>query len=109
MQSPSSYIRFSNEVQAALEEMRAVVALESTVIAHGLPYPMNIEVAGAMEAVIRAEGAVPATIGILAGKIVIGLSPDEILQLGTATPVQKVSRRDLAVTLTTGKLGATTV
>jgi pseudouridine-5'-phosphate glycosidase len=62
-----------------------------------------------MEAAIRAEGAVPATIGILAGKLVIGLSQDEILQLGTAAHVQKVSRRDLAVTLATDKLGATTV
>src|SRR5947209_11038446 len=108
-QELSSYIRLSHEVQIALEKQRAIVALESTVIAHGLPYPANIEVAGAMEAAIRAEGAVPATIGILAGKIVIGLSQDEILQLGTAERVQKVSRRDLAVTLAMGKLGATTV
>jgi pseudouridylate synthase len=109
MQQLSPYIKLSNEVRTALEEQRAIVALESTVIAHGLPYPANIEVAGAMEAAIRAEGAVPATIGILAGKIVIGLSQDEILQLGTAERVQKVSRRDLAVTLAMGKLGATTV
>src|SRR5207248_6735919 len=109
MQQLSSSIRISDEVQTALEEQRAIVALESTVIAHGLPYPANIEVAEATEAAIRAEGAVPATIGILAGKIVIGLSQDEILQLGTAAHVQKVSRRDLAVTLATGKLGATTV
>src|SRR5438874_3434303 len=109
MQQLLSYIKLSNEVQTALEEQRAIVALESTVIAHGLPYPANIEVAEAMEAAIRAEGAVPATIGILAGKIIIGLSQDEVLQLGTAGHVQKVSRRDLAVTLATGKLGATTV
>ncbi len=109
MQQLSNSIRLSDEVQTALEEQYAIVALESTVIAHGLPYPVNIEVAEAMEAAIRAEGAVPATIGILAGKIVIGLSQDEVLQLGTATHVQKVSRRDLAVTLATGKLGATTV
>jgi pseudouridylate synthase len=109
MQQLSPYIKLSNEVRTALEEHRAIVALESTVIAHGLPYPANIEVAGAMEATIWAEGAVPATIGILAGKIIIGLSQDEILQLGTAERVQKVSRRDLAVTLAMGKLGATTV
>src|SRR5579884_3733507 len=109
MQQLSPYIKLSNEVRTALEEQRAIVALESTVVAHGLPYPANIEVAGAMEAAIRAEGAVPATIGILAGKIVIGLSQDEILQLGTAERVQKVSRRDLAVTLAMDKLGATTV
>lgn len=109
MQQLSSYIKLSDEVQTALDDQHAIVALESTVIAHGLPYPTNIEVAGAMEAAIRAEGAVPATIGILAGKIVIGLSQNEILQLGTEEHVQKVSRRDLAVTLATGKLGATTV
>jgi pseudouridylate synthase len=93
----------------ALEAQHPVVALESTVIAHGLPYPANIEVAQAMEATIRNEGAVPATIGIRNGKIVIGLSKDEIEHLGTAQHVLKVSRRDLAVALATGQLGATTV
>jgi pseudouridine-5'-phosphate glycosidase len=102
-------ILLSDEVQAALHEQRAVVALESTVIAHGLPYPANIEVAQAMEATIRAEGATPATIGIHDGSIAIGLSLDEIIRLGTATQVQKVSRRDLAITLATRRLGATTV
>src|SRR5438046_5885114 len=106
MQQPSTYITLSDEVQTALQAQQPVVALESTVIAHGLPYPANLEVARAMEAAIRGEGAVPATIGILGGKIVIGLSQDEILRLGTATHVQKVSRRDLAVTLAMGKMGA---
>src|SRR5260221_10360091 len=78
MQQLSSYIKLSDEVQMALEAQRPVVALESTVIAHGLPYPANIEVAQAMEATIRNEGAVPATIGIRNGKIVIGLSKDDI-------------------------------
>jgi pseudouridylate synthase len=96
-------------VQTALHEKRPVVALESTVIAHGLPYPNNIEVAQEMEAAIRAEGVVPATIGIHDGKIVIGLSRSEIEQLGTAQHVLKVSRRDLAVALATRHLGATTV
>ena len=105
----SSYIKLSDEVQTALQEQRPVVALESTVIAHGLPYPANIEVAHAMEAAIRNEGAIPATVGIHDGKIVIGLNRDEIERLGTAQPVLKVSRRDLAVALTTGQLGATTV
>ncbi|HAT43953.1 MAG TPA: pseudouridine-5-phosphate glycosidase, partial [Ktedonobacter sp.] len=86
-----------------------VVALESTVIAHGLPYPANIEVAQSMESTIRAEGAIPATIGIHDGRIKIGLTLDEITRLGTTQGVQKVSRRDLAVTLATGQLGATTV
>lgn len=108
-QELSSYIKVSREVQSALDEQRAVVALESTVIAHGLPYPANIEIARAMERAIRAEGAIPATIGILDGYIVIGLTSEEIEQLGTAPQVQKVSRRDLAVTLATKRWGATTV
>ncbi|HKF37806.1 MAG TPA: pseudouridine-5'-phosphate glycosidase [Ktedonobacteraceae bacterium] len=104
-----AYLKLADEVQAALQAQRPVVALESTVIAHGLPYPANIEVAQAMEAAIRSEGAIPATIGIRNGKIVIGLSQDEIEQLGTAQDVLKVSRRDLAVALATGHPGATTV
>jgi pseudouridine-5'-phosphate glycosidase len=74
-----------------------------------LPYPANIEIAGAMEASIRAEGAIPATIGILDGYIVIGLTSEEIQHLGMAPQVQKVSRRDLAMTLATKRWGATTV
>lgn len=105
----SPYLALSEEVRSALDEQRPVVALESTVIAHGLPYPANVEVAQAMEAAIRAQGAVPATVGIADGKIAIGLSLDEITRLGTAQHVQKVSRRDLAVTLATRQLGATTV
>lgn len=109
MQNFSAYIHISNEVQTALHEHKPVVALESTVIAHGLPYPDNVTIAQAMEAAIRLEDAVPATIGIHDGKIVIGLAQDEITRLGTAPFVQKVSRRDLAITLATRQLGATTV
>jgi pseudouridine-5'-phosphate glycosidase len=109
MQDLSAHIIVSDEVQTALHEQRPVVALESTVIAHGLPYPDNVTVAQAMEATIRREDAVPATIGIFNGKIVVGLEQKEILQLGTAPAVQKVSRRDLAFTLATRQLGATTV
>src|SRR5437660_104307 len=109
VQNLASYIVISQEAQAALHEQRAVVALESTVIAHGLPYPANIEAAQAMDAAIRAEGAIPVTIGIHDGKIVIGLSPDEIIRMGTMQNIQKVSRRDLAVTLATRRWGATTV
>ena len=109
MRHLSSYITLSDEVQAALQEQRPVVALESTVIAHGLPYPANIEVAQAMEAAMRAEGAIPATVGILNGKIVIGLTQDQIQYLGIAQHVLKVSRRDLAVALATRQPGATTV
>jgi pseudouridine-5'-phosphate glycosidase len=111
MQQTIPYLVLSDEVQTALAEKRAVVALESTVIAHGLPYPANIEIAQAMETAIRAEGAVPATIALFDGKIRVGLSSLEIEQLAT-TPseqVQKVSRRDLAITLATRHLGATTV
>lgn len=109
MQNLPSYIALSDEVQAALGASRPVVALESTVVAHGLPYPANIEVALAMEATIREEGALPATIAIQSGKICIGLTLDDIQRLATAHEVQKVSRRDLAVTLATRRLGATTV
>ncbi len=103
------HVKLADEVEAALQAQRPVVALESTVIAHGLPYPANIEVAQAMETAIRSEGAVPATVGIHDGQIVIGLNRDEIERLGTAQHVLKVSRRDLAVALATGQLGATTV
>jgi pseudouridylate synthase len=103
------YIILSDEVRTALGEHRPVVALESTVIAHGLPYPTNLEVAQAMEETIRSEGATPATIGIHDGKIIIGLNAGEIEYLGTKKDIVKVSRRDLAVTLATGRWGATTV
>ena len=109
MQQHIPHLALSGEVQAALEAQQAVVALESTVIAHGLPYPHNLEVAQAMESAIRAEGAVPATVGIHDEKIAVGLSQSEIERLATAEHVLKVSRRDLAVALATGKLGATTV
>jgi len=109
MQQKIPHLILSEEVQAALEAQRAVVALESTVIAHGLPYPHNLEVAQSMESAIRAGGAVPATVGIHDGKIVVGLSQAEIERLATAEHVLKVSRRDLAVALATNKLGATTV
>ncbi len=109
MQHVAPYIKLAEEVEIALQEQRPVVALESTVIAHGLPYPSNVEAASAMEQAIRAEGAIPATIAIDQGQIRIGLSAAEVERLATSQNVQKVSRRDLAVTLATGKLGATTV
>lgn len=108
-QGPLSYISLTEEVEAALKEQRAIVALESTVIAHGLPYPANIEAAASMERAIRAEGAVPATVGIRDGRIIIGLNREEIEHLGTAGNIQKVSRRDLAITLARRAWGATTV
>src|SRR5690606_18574938 len=87
----------------------ALVALESTVIAHGLPYPRNVEAALHLEAVVRAEGAVPCTVGIVDGRLVAGLSADEIRRLATEAGVRKVSRRDLPVVVARGGCGATTV
>jgi pseudouridylate synthase len=109
MQNLANYLTISKEVQEALEAQRPVVALESTVIAHGLPYPANLEIARDMQTAISAEGAIPATVALFDGKIVVGLSTAEIEQLATAGHVLKVSRRDLAVALATRQLGATTV
>jgi pseudouridine-5'-phosphate glycosidase len=97
------------EVAEAIAAGSAVVALESTVISHGLPHPHNLETALAMESAIRERGATPATIGLLAGRAVIGLSEDEIGTMATAEGITKVSRRDLAAVLSRGGLGATTV
>jgi pseudouridine-5'-phosphate glycosidase len=109
IQNLSSYIRLATEVQTALAEHRAIVALETTVISHGLPYPANLRAAKAMEDAIRAEGAVPASIGLHDGQIIIGLSNEEITHLATASQIRKVSRRDLSFTLATKQWGATTV
>ncbi|WP_376796741.1 pseudouridine-5'-phosphate glycosidase [Thermogemmatispora sp.] len=103
------YLQLAPTVRAALAEGRPLVALESTVIAHGLPYPINVETALAMEEAIRQEGAVPATIAIRAGRIVVGLERAAIEELATARDVLKVSRRDLAFALVSQRLGATTV
>lgn len=97
------------EVVKALEEGRPVVALESTIIAHGMPYPKNVETALAVEEVIRANGAVPATIGILSGRIKIGLTKEEIEYMAHAKNVLKVSRRDLPLAISKKMDGATTV
>lgn len=85
------------------------VALESTVISHGLPYPANLELARQMEATVRNAGAVPRTVGILAGELIAGLSDDQIVHLATAQGVRKVSRRDLPVVVARKLDGATTV
>ena len=97
------------EVVKALEEGRPVVALESTIIAHGMPYPKNVETALAVEEVIRANGAVHATIGILSGRIKIGLTKEEIEYMAHAENVLKVSRRDLPLAISKKMDGATTV
>lgn len=97
------------DVVAALGEGRPVVALESTIISHGLPWPQNLEVARDLEATIREEGAVPATIGIVKGRIVIGLSDEQIVAFAQNNEVVKVSRRDLATVVALKQDGATTV
>lgn len=104
-------LHFSPEVEAALHAGSAVVALESTLITHGLPYPTNVETALAMENAVREAGAVPATIAILAGQVTVGLSEEQIRELGQmpAGSVRKCSRRDLSVAVGLGEYGATTV
>ncbi len=98
------YLDIAPEVQQALAEGRPVVALESTIISHGMPYPQNVE------KIIRDNGAVPATIAVLGGRLKAGLSPEEIDYLGrTGTAVAKASRRDLPVLVAQGRDGATTV
>ena len=104
-----SFLLFSPEVVAARNAGRPIVALESTIISHGMPYPQNVETARKVEQIIRDAGAVPATIAIMDGKICIGLSNEQLEQLGTAPDAIKVSRRDLAYVLAEKKLGATTV
>ena len=103
------YLDVNPEVAKALEEGRPVVALESTIIAHGMPYPKNVETAIAVEEVIKANGAVPATIGILGGRIKIGLTKEEIEYMAHAKNVLKVSRRDLPLVIAQKMDGATTV
>lgn len=97
------------EVATALRDGRPVVALESTIITHGMPYPQNVEAARAVEAEVRAAGAVPATIAVLSGVLHIGLSDAQLDALGQAKDVMKISRADLAACLSLGRDGATTV
>ncbi|PGY08157.1 pseudouridine-5'-phosphate glycosidase [Bacillus sp. AFS031507] len=103
------YITLSEEVHIAKEQGKPIVALESTIISHGMPYPQNVKTAREVEQIIRDNGAVPATIAIVDGKIKIGLSDEELEMFGKSTDVAKASRRDLAYLLATKKLGATTV
>ncbi len=104
-----SFLLFSPEVAAARTAGKPVVALESTIISHGMPYPQNVQTAREVEQIIRDAGAVPATIAIIGGKICVGLSEEQLELLGSSPDAMKVSRRDLAYVLSTGKLGATTV
>ena len=106
----NQYLDISQEVAEALAENKPVVALESTIISHGMPYPQNVETALKVEQVIRDNGAVPATIAIIGGKLKAGLTKAEIEHLGkTGSAVTKVSRRDLPIIVAKGMDGATTV
>ena len=109
MTNPSPNFVYSSEVQQAIQSGIPLVALESTVITHGLPYPMNLELALNMEAVIRAEGACPATIAILAGTIHIGLTRNQIEKLVKEKNVRKISHRDFATAVVKKESGGTTV
>lgn len=102
-------LTFAPEVRAALDAGQPVVALESTIITHGMPFPQNLKTARAVEAEVRAHGAVPATIAVMDGQIHIGLTPAELERLAQAEGVMKVSRADIAVCLARGAYGATTV
>jgi len=97
------------EIAAEVERAQAVVALESTVIAHGLPRPINLETARRLERIVRASGAVPATVGILGGKLKVGLTAEEIQRLAVEDNIRKVSTRDLSIAVAEGWNGATTV
>ncbi len=103
------YLKYNNEVVLALGDGRPVVALESTLITHGLPHPTNAETALAMEAQVRSAGAAPATVAVLGGLLRVGLDEEEIWALATADGVLKVSSRGLAYALVSGRTAATTV
>lgn len=103
------YLKINPEVKAALDENKPVVALESTIISHGMPYPRNVETALNVEKIIRDNGAIPATIAILNGKLKVGLTEAEIEYLGKADNVIKTSRRDIPFIVARKSDGATTV
>ena len=102
-------MKINPEVALALKEGRAVVALESTIISHGMPYPKNVETALKVEATVRENVAVPATIGIIDGEIIIGMSPEQIEDFGKKKGIAKVSKRDLPIVVAKKQYGATTV
>ncbi|MBP1804290.1 pseudouridine-5'-phosphate glycosidase [Rubellimicrobium aerolatum] len=102
-------IVYSPEVHAAREQGLPLVALESTIITHGMPWPRNVETARRVEAEVRAQGATPATIAVLQGRLHVGLADDDLTRLGRSSDVAKLSRADLAACLARGGTGATTV
>lgn len=102
-------MRFSDEVATALADGAPIVALESTIISHGLPYPQNVELATEVDAIVRDHGATPATIAVLDGECCVGLGDDQLQRLATDPDVRKATTRDLPWLITTGASGATTV
>jgi pseudouridine-5'-phosphate glycosidase len=104
-----SFLSIHEEVAEALNSGKPVVALESTIIAHGMPYPQNVETALKVENVIRENGAIPATIACINGKIQVGLSSSQLEELATSKNVLKLSRRDLPIAISQKRIGATTV
>lgn len=100
---------YSEEVAQARADGTPIVALESTIITHGMPYPQNVETARAVQAIVRANGATPATMAVRRGEICVGLSDDELERLGQLENVAKLSRADFAACVATGSTGATTV
>lgn len=103
------YLDFHPDVEQALKKGKPIVALESTIIAHGMPHPENLKTARAVEAIVREHGAMPATVALMGGRIKVGLKDEELEALATAKDVAKASRRDLAFVLASGGFGATTV
>src|SRR5882757_479084 len=101
-------LRFTPEVEAALANHKPIVALESTVIAHGLPHPRNLETAQRLEQIVREGGATPATIAILDGQLWAGLNQDQIKLIAESGDIKKISTRDLPVAVARGWNGATT-
>src|SRR6185295_18325357 len=101
--------QISLEAKSALEQNQALVALESTVIAHGLPRPQNLETAAAVEGIVRAEGATPATIAVLDGELCVGLSDGQRRLIADDAGVKKLSTRDISIAVARGWNGATTV
>ena len=105
----NKYLDILPEIEKALSDGKSVVALESTILSHGMPWPENLDFAAKVEEVVRAEGAVPATIAIVGGRIKVGLTREELEVMCRAEDVGKVSRRDVPVYIATGRNGATTV
>lgn len=105
----NEFVKVLPEIQEALNSRRAIVALESTIVAHGMPYPQNLETANRLESIVREGGAIPATVAVVNGKLQVGCTESDLLALATEPKVLKVSRRDLPLALARKSLGATTV